>query len=128
MVIVYVLTFRWLTSSNARKTTWVRRAEHMVIEANLMTDPFDTFEDFVKRQLLVVKEEQSVDWEKEREEWLEHLNRLRDMIESFLRDYIDSGRVKLKYKKEEIKEENVGSYDVVIMSIIVGTKKLTLFQ
>ena len=87
----------------------------------------DSFDDFVKRQNKIAEyEEESMDWEKELEEWLEHLNRLMKKIKKFLKDYIEQNRVTLEYRNKKVTENNIGTYDVKIVSILIGNAKVDI--
>jgi hypothetical protein len=59
---------------------------------------------FVKREQTAFAEVQSVDWAKERNEWLNHLKELYERIESFLAGYIQAGEIKLSYSDIELNE------------------------
>ena len=53
------------------------------------------FDAFVKSQQQSASEPE--DWARERDEWLQHLRRLYDMVEAFLQDYTASGAIELLY-------------------------------
>jgi hypothetical protein len=83
------------------------------------------FSDFINQQKPPV-EETPIDWEAEKEEWLRYLDDLYKMIESFLNEYTDSGRISLAYQQLELTEENIGRYTVREMTLAFGTNRLTL--
>jgi hypothetical protein len=84
------------------------------------------FAEFISRQRPpVVKEEKAIDWNTEKAEWLKHLSDLYRMIESFLKDYIDSGNIVLEYSNIEITEDNIGRYTVKAMKLSFGTNNIT---
>ncbi len=83
------------------------------------------FDEFVKRQqALAVRE--TVDWDKERDDWLDQLNTLYADIGAFLREYVDQGLIKLAFKEHRIIEENIGAYATRKMIIHVGRQEITL--
>jgi hypothetical protein len=81
---------------------------------------------FVKRQQTESAEVEQVDWTKEREDWLGHLNELYRKIESFLAEYIQAGEVKLSYRDIELNEENIGSYTARQMVLKIGRQEITM--
>jgi hypothetical protein len=80
---------------------------------------------FVKREQTAFAEEQSVDWAKEREEWLSRLKELYQRIESFLAGYIRADEIKLSYRDIELNEENIGSYRARQMILKIGRQEIT---
>jgi len=85
-----------------------------------------TFDEFVSRQQESVPETASVNWEKQRDEWLAHLNRLYSSIESFLSKYVSSGQIRYEYRPVELNEEYVGSYSAKQMVLKIGRQEVDL--
>jgi hypothetical protein len=85
------------------------------------------FTEFISRQKPpVTKEEKPIDWAAQKEEWLKYLSDLYRMVESFLKEYTDSGKIALQYKNIELSEENIGRYTVQAMTLTFGTNRITL--
>ncbi|HLW84319.1 MAG TPA: hypothetical protein VKR60_03835 [Candidatus Sulfotelmatobacter sp.] len=85
------------------------------------------FDEFVKRQqggASVAAVE--INWEKERDEWLAHLDRLYSKIESFLKKYVSSGQIKYEYRPIDLNEENIGSYSAKQMVLRIGRQEVDL--
>jgi hypothetical protein len=83
------------------------------------------FDEFVKRQqVLAVRE--SIDWDKQRDEWLGHLNALYKNIEAFLKEYVGDGTIKLDFKEHRIIEVNIGAYASRKMIIHIGRQEIVL--
>lgn len=85
-----------------------------------------TFDEFVSRQHETDPEAASVDWAKERDEWLSHLDRLYSMVESFLAKYVRSGQIRYEYRPVELNEENIGSYSAKQMVLRIGRQEVDL--
>jgi len=68
------------------------------------------FDEFVKRQQPGTADEAEVDWDRERDEWLAHLDELYTIIEDLLGPYTSSGQIKTAYKAIDLNEEDIGSY------------------
>jgi hypothetical protein len=81
---------------------------------------------FVKRQQIASAEASRVDWAKERDEWLRHLEELYDRTESFLAEYIKDGEIQLSYRDIELNEENIGSYRARQMILKIGRQEITM--
>ena len=77
---------------------------------------------FVKRQ----QTDERVDWAKERDEWLGHLEELYGRTESFLAEYIKNGEIKLEYRDIALNEENIGSYRARQMVLRIGRQQITM--
>ena len=84
------------------------------------------FDTFVKRQQSAAAETMPVDWAKWRDEWLQHLRNLYDQIESFLKEYIESGEIKPDYRDITLNEENIGLYKARQMILNIGRQQITL--
>jgi len=85
------------------------------------------FAEFISRQRPpVAKDEKPIDWATEKEDWLKYLSDLYRMVESFLKEFIDSGQIALEYKNIELSEENIGRYTARAMTLAFGTNRITL--
>jgi hypothetical protein len=84
------------------------------------------FDEFVKRQQEAAAGVASVDWDSERREWLEYLDKLYRRIESLLGKYVSSGQIQLGYRQVELNEENIGSYTAKQMVLRIGPKNVVL--
>ncbi len=84
------------------------------------------FEEFVKRQKSSAAAEPPVDWDKERRDWIAHLDALYEKVESFLKKYKDEGSIGIEYKETELFEENLGTYPVRTMIIQIGRQAINL--
>ncbi len=80
------------------------------------------FDEFVKRQ----HEAGDVDWERERDEWLSHLDALYLKIESLLGKYTSSGQISIRYKSIELNEEDIGSYQARQMILRIGRQEVDI--
>jgi hypothetical protein len=83
-----------------------------------------TFDEFVSRQQET--ETDSINWEKERDEWLAHLDHLYSQVESFLGKYVSSGQIRLEYRPVRLNEENIGSYAAKQMILRIGRQQVDL--
>ena len=70
--------------------------------------------------------EKEVDWEKQKQEWLNFIKVFYDSVESWLAPYQKEGKLSYEYRKTQITEEHIGTYDVDIMVVDFAGQKLTL--
>lgn len=84
------------------------------------------FEEFVKRQQGSSPGVAEIDWDNERREWLDHLDKLYKKVESLLRKYVSSGQIQLGYRPVELNEENIGSYSAKQMVLRIGRIEVVL--
>jgi hypothetical protein len=81
------------------------------------------FDDFVRRQQTLPS---TVDWQKERDEWLSHLNDLYAKMQSFLIKYTSSGQITLRFENILLDEEYIGSYTAQQMKVRIGRQEVIL--
>lgn len=84
------------------------------------------FDEFVRRQQERTSPNASIDWRKERDSWIQHLNELYSRIESFLNKYISAKQILREYREIEMNEEYVGSYKVRQMTIRLGRQEVRI--
>lgn len=80
------------------------------------------FDEFVERQQGAAQ----VDWDRERDEWLAHLDELYGKIETMLNVYTSSGQISTRYKTIDLNEENIGSYQARQMILRIGRQEVDL--
>jgi hypothetical protein len=83
------------------------------------------FDAFVKAQQKSALDAE-IDWHKERDEWLAHLDALYKTIEELLGDYVRAGQILLRYRNVELNEEDIGTYSARRMVIKIGAKEIVL--
>jgi hypothetical protein len=83
------------------------------------------FDEFVKRQQNGVGEGQ-FDWDRERDEWLAHLDDLYRKIETMLSGYTSSGQISVRYKTIDLNEEDIGSYQARKMILRIGRQEVDI--
>ena len=85
-----------------------------------------TFDKFVSQQQESEAESRSRNWDKERDEWLAHLDRLYAKVEAFLDKYLSSGQIRLDYRVIDLNEEGVGSYPARQMILRIGRQEVDI--
>ena len=81
------------------------------------------FDAFVKAQQKSAQDAE-IDWTKERDEWLAHLDALYERIEELLGDYVKSGQILLRYQDVQLNEEDIGTYSARRLIIRIGGKEI----
>jgi hypothetical protein len=84
------------------------------------------FDEFVKRQQGATPGVGAMDWDNERKEWLDYLDKLYKKVESLLDKYVSSGQIQLEYRPIELNEENIGSYAAKEMVLKIGRQSVVL--
>ena len=84
------------------------------------------FDEFVRRQHADVSAAAKINWDQERDEWLDQLRELYGKIESLLRKYTSSGQIRLEYRSIRLNEENIGSYTAKQMVLRIGRQEVLL--
>jgi hypothetical protein len=88
-------------------------------------DSKSDFDAFVKAQQKSAQDAE-IDWNKERDEWLAHLDTLYKRIEDLLGDYVKSGQILLRYHDVQLNEEDFGTYSARRLIIKIGGKEIVL--
>ncbi len=89
--------------------------------------PNKDFDEFVKRQQGGASvADAEINWEEQRDQWLDHLHRLYANIESFLTEYVSSGQIRYEYRPIDLNEENIGSYTAKQMVLRIGRQEVDL--
>lgn len=83
------------------------------------------FDAFVKAQQKSAQDAE-IDWNKERDEWLAHLDALYRKIEDLLSGYVTSGQILLRYQQVQLNEEDIGTYSARRLMIKIGGKEIVL--
>lgn len=71
-------------------------------------------------------EETAIDWDEQKKEWLAFIRQFYSAIESWLKPYRDAGKLSYEYKKNQITEDYLGTYDVDVMIVNFAGQKLNL--
>jgi len=83
------------------------------------------FADFVKRQS-ERSNEPEIDWEKTKDEWLQRLSELYKSVEGYLKDFTESGQIKIQSVPIYLSEEKLGTYSASKVTIDIGAQHVEL--
>jgi len=86
------------------------------------------FDEFVQRenQEALVLDQEPIDWQAEKGEYLRHVEGLFSKISEFLKPYVVHGQVKIAYQPIALNEEHIGPYSAKEMLITIGSKIIKL--
>ena len=82
------------------------------------------FERYLKQQSSTA--ELVIDWDTQKDEWLNQLAQFYKRVEDFLQKYVTSGDISLTYREKTIREDPIGSYPVKEMHIQIKNKEVVL--
>lgn len=82
------------------------------------------FEDLLKKHESK-SEEKEIDWQSQKDEWLEFIDQFYKTIEQWLSPYREQGTVSYSYKELQLTEEYIGTYTVKVMIVDFAGQKLT---
>ena len=68
----------------------------------------------------------SVDWQKEKKDWLRNLGELHALINQFLAEYVAKKAIEIEQSKVTLSEENIGSYEAPFLLIRIGAQKISV--
>jgi hypothetical protein len=86
----------------------------------------EMFDSFVKREVAASHDDSAIDWNREREEWLQRLRDLHNQIEIYLSDYLKNGAISVSRSEVELNEEDVGSYLAPKLTIKIGRQEISV--
>lgn len=81
-----------------------------------------TFRDFIDQQ--TAPPTTTVDWGQKREEWLRYLGQFYKLVEGFMREYVEQGKVRLERGTKRLHEEFIGDYPVDTLALYIGSNKI----
>jgi len=84
----------------------------------------DLVEFFQMKKQRSDEESAAIDWGKRREEWISAIETLYASIESWLREPVEKGIVKLYRRARQIEEAHLGLYSVDDLEFTVGDEKV----
>ena len=83
-----------------------------------------TFDTFIEQQTIRPADAPEVDWEQQREEWLQYLDGFYKLVEGYMREYVDQGKVHLRRGTKRLHEEDIGDYSVDTMALDIGPNRI----
>lgn len=83
------------------------------------------FEEFLKKHATKTPEKE-IDWEVQKEEWLEYIKQFYESVKEWLEPYKADGKVSYDFKPLMLTEENIGTYEVDAMHVNFAGQKITL--
>ena len=84
------------------------------------------FDEFVKREQEAASGTAPVDWDGQRKEWLDNLDKLYKKVESLLDKYLSSGQIQRERRPVKMNEEFIGSYVADQLVLKIGPKSVVL--
>lgn len=83
------------------------------------------FSDFIEQQIAPpATVEPEVDWDLEREEWLQYLDQFYKLVEGYMREYVDQGKVRLQRGVKKLHEEFIGDYPAATVTLHIGRNRI----
>ncbi len=84
------------------------------------------FEEFLSEKEEKQKKIADIDWDKNKNEWLQYLDKLYKLFQDSLRDYEQKGSVHIKVDRVSTSEEYIGTYTVPVMEIRIAGETIKL--
>jgi len=86
----------------------------------------EEFDKFVEQKSQDEKSAQSINWEKNKLEWLKQLTAFYSKVEEYLAGYIRSGQIRIKTSLVQLNEEHIGTYQAELKQISIGSDTIKL--
>ena len=85
-----------------------------------------SFKKFVEQEKAVDSKQKSIDWEGKKRTYLKRLDKLFNDVEDYLREFTESGAIRIEKRGITIDEEYIGEYDVPVLRIHLCGKRADL--
>lgn len=81
------------------------------------------FEEFLEQE--AEQDDSSViNYEQEQKEWLARINEFYNLIQEFIGDYLEKGKITQEWKNIQLQEDHFGEYNVKQLMLKIGKKRL----
>lgn len=80
------------------------------------------FDAFIKKQSSI--EENNIDWEKKKNEWLNHINEFYSLVQTWFDEYKKQGQVILEFFPYRLNEQDIGSYDTKTLHLKIANQEV----
>lgn len=91
-----------------------------IIVGNIYKD----FDAFLEKQELKKRDAEQTDWKKRREDWLRRIGEFYQLVQRFLRRYLDQGKVSIDFRPLTLNEEYIGSYETTKLHLTMGSHEV----
>ena len=81
-----------------------------------------TFRDFIEQQTAPATIE--VDWGQRHEKWLQDLAQFYKLVQEFMCEYVEQGKVRLQRGTKDLREEFIGNYSVETLTLHIGPNEI----
>ena len=85
-----------------------------------------SFDQFVNQQIAQRESEPFLDPDEVRGQWMQVLERFNEMVEDFLREYIDQKKIRIGRTAKEINDEIIGPYKVESLMLEIGVNRICI--
>lgn len=72
------------------------------------------------------QQESTIDWDKQKDEWLDYIESFYNQVEAWFAPYVEAGRVSYGYSPKTLVEDHIGSYEVKNMKIDFAGQSVVL--
>ena len=82
------------------------------------------FSEFIRRKTAQAEEENAVDWDRRREQWLSELDSLFAKMVRHLKPYTNTNEIEIERTTTTLKEDYIGTYEVEMLTFKIGRDKV----
>ena len=81
-------------------------------------------EDFLNENTEKESKENSIDWEAQKNSWLQSVEHFYSDVKEWLKPFIDKNQVRIEFKNITLQEDHIGKYDIKAMYIYISNEKV----
>ncbi|GEM_PF-299237 len=82
------------------------------------------FEFFLEKQDLKKRNEEQIDWNERKKDWFRHIDEFYLMVQDFMREYLNQGKVSIHFSSLTLNEEYIGSYETKKLHLMTGNQEV----
>ena len=84
------------------------------------------FEEFLRTHEEEITAQELVDWNKTRDEWLNHIEHFYQMIKDWMKDYVKEGKVTIETRAMTLNEQPIGPYKTHKLVLKIANQEVVL--
>jgi hypothetical protein len=84
------------------------------------------FEEFLRTHEEEITAQELVDWNKTRDEWIKHIDDFYQMVNYWLKDYVEASKVTIKTLAITLNEQPIGSYKTHKLLLKIANQEVVL--
>ncbi len=82
------------------------------------------FESFLEKQDLKKSEQEQIDWNERKKDWLRRIDEFYQIVQEFMKEYLNQEKVNIHFSPLILNEEYIGSYETKRLHLMTGNQEV----